>query len=320
MSTWQPLPWQRSMWQRFNSLVDHDKLSHAVVLSGQVGTGKEHFARAFAQRLYCDVLSPSSIACGHCASCHQYEADTVSDFRWIEPEPDASSISVDQIRSAIDFLELSRDKGRKKIAMISPADRMTVNAANSLLKSLEEPPGDALIMLLAAEPERLPITVRSRCQVFSLSTPSLKEGEEWLSSQGYDDATLALDVSGHAPLAARAFCDEHASAAFQLLLDSLFWNVSANKTSHDVIAVWLGFDVEQLLGWMVLVSEWMVRQTTGDLTLKRHAKELAVRSSELPLRKHLERHERLLGMKRQRGVSVNRDLVLDQLQIVWSFT
>lgn len=314
-----PLPWQEALWQRFSALIQHNKLSHAVVLAGQDGTGKEHFARSLAAGLYCESPDEFGIACGRCGACHQFQANTISDFRWIVQDSDASSISVDQIRGAIEFFELSRDKGRKKIALVRPADRMTVNAANSLLKTLEEPPGDALIMLLTSHPERLPITVRSRCQLFTVPTPEWQVGQDWLLAQGCDDSALALDVTGCAPLAAKVFCADESSVRFQELLNSLRSSLEGRAANFESVASWKAFDIEELLVWMSLISEWMVLQkAAGSSALERHLPEMIERVSRLSLQEHLERHERLLEMKRQRGVSVNRDLVLDQLQILWS--
>lgn len=298
----------------------HDKLSHAVVLKGQKGVGKAHFSRALAQSIYCDNVLDQGWACGTCASCTQFEAQTIGDFRWIEPEDGASSISVDQIRGAIEFLELSRDKGRKKIAVISAAERLTVNAANSLLKTLEEPPGDTLILVLTDQPERLLITVRSRCQQFEIPCPSLESGQAWLASQGCDDGLLALEVSGNAPLAARDFSETGSDVAFHAVLESVLWNLSGARTSHEIIAIWHGMELEQLLIWMVLISEWMIRSYHGDAVLQRHMPELGDLARSITIREQLVRHDVLLEKKKQRGVSVNRDLVLDQLQVLWSLS
>ena len=320
MAVWQPLPWHMSLWQRFQNMADQDKLSHAIVLTGLAGVGKSSFAHALAQSFYCDSPDDKRIGCGRCASCHQFEAGTVSDFRQLQPEEGAASISVDQVRDCIEFLELSRDRERKKIALVYPAERLTVSAANSLLKTLEEPPGDTLIVLLTSQPERLLMTIRSRCQVFSISPPSHVEGVQWLHSQGFDDSALALDVSGNAPIAAREFCDSALAVSFHALLESLVWNLHQSRTSHEVIAIWHGFEIEVLLIWMSLISEWMIQHLTGSERLQRHSPELAELSGQISLPGQLQRHQRLLELKKQRGVSVNRDLLLDQLQILWSLT
>ncbi|CAG0907041.1 unnamed protein product, partial [Cyprideis torosa] len=246
-----------------NGSVDEVASAIASVVEGVPGLGKEMFGRAFSQSLYCQNLQDNEEACGSCASCHQFEAGTLSDFRLLTLEEGHASIGVEQIRETIEFLTLSHEHGRKKVAMLWPADRMNINAANSLLKTLEEPAGDSLIILVASQPERLPVTIRSRCQVVSIPAPSRTNALAWLSTQGYENADLALAVAGGAPLAAVHFSEDALLASFDAVLGSLVAQVTGQRSMQEVISVWRQVDVESLLDWMVLISEWSILCANG---------------------------------------------------------
>ena len=323
MNALRPYPWQLKEWGHFQKLLAEDRLAHAIMLTGLRGLGKEQFAHLFAQSIFCLSPSAEGIPCGQCASCHQFQAETLTDFRHVSPEEGVTTITVDQIRGTIDFLELSHEEGRRKIALVSPADWMNVNAANSVLKTLEEPAGDALIILIASQPERLPVTIRSRCQVVHFETPELEEGEAWLVEQGHSDAGLALAIVGGAPISAKELLtDQGGTSDFLAVLEGIIGTVSGNKSSHEVVSSWSSYDTETLLNWMVLVSEWFIHLSMG-LAVKAVEKQslyqtLSQLAGGIDPKSLMVRHEKLLKLKQRRGVSLNHELLLDHLQLLWS--
>lgn len=199
-----PLPWQRDTWRSLTDRMKDNKLPHGLLITGEAGLGKTLMATAFARLALC--RSPADgIACGHCAGCAQFDAGTHPDYNRVEIEEEKSSISVEQIRGLIGDLQLKSGHGGRKVALIGPAEAMSIAAANSLLKTLEEPPADTLLLLVTAAPGRLPATVRSRCQSVALAAPAADVALTWLKARGQrDDWPVLLGFSGGAPLAALA--------------------------------------------------------------------------------------------------------------------
>ncbi|MCK4951528.1 MAG: DNA polymerase III subunit delta' [Gammaproteobacteria bacterium] len=205
------LPWQASNWQRLQSrLVDHT-LPHALLLSGPVGLGKSLFARQLTQSLLCeDRNEETGTACGHCKPCNLFTAGTHPDIYSIGLEEDSKLIKIDQIRALTEKLGLKSQQGGYRVIVINPADRLNTAAANSLLKTLEEPGENTVLILITDRPGQLPITIRSRCQKMSFTPPSRQMALEWLHTKlkenelenetGQPDAALLLAMAGGAPL------------------------------------------------------------------------------------------------------------------------
>lgn len=208
-----PLPWQEDAWRSLTARLADGRLPHALLISGEAGLGKTLMAMAFARLALCRAPK-DGVACGSCSSCAQFAAGTHADFNRIELEERdgkagedgqlKSAISVEQIRELIARLMLSSSRqGGRKLALIAPAELMSISASNSLLKTLEEPPADTLLLLVSAAPGRLPATVRSRCQSVALAAPAAAAGMEWLQArQQRNDWPVLLGLSGGAPLAA----------------------------------------------------------------------------------------------------------------------
>jgi DNA polymerase-3 subunit delta' len=121
----------------------------------------------------------------------------------VAPAAPGKAVLVDQIRRLPGFLSLKSQYGAPKVVILPEADRMNVSAANSLLKTLEEPPGDSLMLLVAALPSRLPATIRSRCQSLHVPQPARPIALQWLRRQGLgDQAAYLLAAAEGRPLLA----------------------------------------------------------------------------------------------------------------------
>ncbi len=126
-----------------------------------------------------------------------------ADLRWITAPEDKEAIGIDQIRDLVAEFGLTSYEGAGKVAVVEPANAMTANAANSLLKTLEEPPGDALMILIVDRMGRLPATIFSRCQRLDIALPAESEALQWLDQlRPGADWGAALRLAGNAPLAA----------------------------------------------------------------------------------------------------------------------
>ena len=126
------------------------KTAHSYLFEGISGCGRKKTALALIQAIFCSV-SPDD-ACGECPSCRKVASGNHGDIHFIEPLPDKRDISIDQLRAMQRELSLRPYEAPRKACIIEPAERMSVSAANSLLKTLEEPPGSAIIILLTETP------------------------------------------------------------------------------------------------------------------------------------------------------------------------
>lgn len=215
-----PYPWQAAAWARLQTMTAGGRLPHALLLAGPGGTGERAFAERALQALLCS--DPDDAPCGRCPACRQSAAGTHPDAIRLEPAEAGKAIPVDAVRALIGRLALT-GTGRK-VALIDPADAMNANAANSLLKTLEEPPGDSVLLLVSLRPGRLPATVRSRCQRLTFGLPEPDEALAWLRDEGVADAEAWLARAGGAPLTAQVLAaqeDDAAGAVVDALLDTL---------------------------------------------------------------------------------------------------
>ncbi len=200
------LPWHEGLWKRLQDRRRGGTLPHALLLTGPAGLGKEQFAFQFAWSFLCEHPRRNGLPCGECKGCSLVSASSHPDFLWVTrppaskegtvadldkrtirvnhnaepPERSGKQILVDQTRALIETLDLTSLMGGGKVVVITPADRMNRNAANALLKTLEEPSAGTLLMLVATEPGRLPATVRSRCQRIAFTPPTPALAEPWL--------------------------------------------------------------------------------------------------------------------------------------------
>ena len=166
------------------------KTAHSYLFEGISGCGRKKTALALIQALFCSILPDD--ACGECPSCRKVAGGNHADIHFIEPLPDKRDISIDQLRAMQRELSLRPYEAPRKACIIEPAERMSINAANSLLKTLEEPPGNALIILLTENAGMLLPTIRSRCQLIRFSHLSPEHIQTLLERSGISAGTAAL--------------------------------------------------------------------------------------------------------------------------------
>jgi len=220
------LPWHRGAWER---LFQASSLPQSLLVSGAAGAGLREFGRACARRALCPVAGKAEYACGVCRACQwsgllqhpdllvlgedamPAPADAAGDSEGTKEDKatDRVRIPVAEVRALIDFFQRSSHQEHSKVALLWPADSMNLQAANALLKVLEEPPEGSHLILVSRAPSRLPATIRSRCQHLKLRRPSVREASEWVRTQGIPNPELALAQVGQAPLAARDLTSEY---------------------------------------------------------------------------------------------------------------
>ena len=282
----QPPPWLQSDWQRIAG--SPDRLHHGILLGGNLGIGKREFAVCLAQRLLC-ADSKTDTPCGSCQNCRLFVAGTHPDFHVLTSENEtvygrlsllgqyseryqdgaardkktnpAQVIPVDQIRRLIDRFYQSSHIAERRVAIVLPADRLNLSAANAFLKLLEEPPAGGHFILVTDRPGSLPSTIRSRCVLESLPTPSSETANQWLQQKGIDVSRLPAKQSGYmGPYALEealesGHLDEQESylkAVLALITgrqDPVALAASLNKQELPSLLQWMQYFVIDLIRW-----------------------------------------------------------------------
>jgi len=200
------LPWHRPILEKINSLKTQQRLPHAILIDSKSELDGAEFIWGLSMLLLCDDAE-DAVPCGNCQSCKLMLSNTYPDFHYVSLQHNEKTkklnknINVEQIRNLIHEVNLTALYDKLKIFAIHPADKMNLGSANSLLKTLEEPGTGVLILLLTHKKGKLPVTVRSRCQIWPLDHPQKQESQYWLLGQGMDanEIDQYLDYAGGDP-------------------------------------------------------------------------------------------------------------------------
>lgn len=170
--------------------ISRNRLSSAYIFSGAPGVGKRMAATTLAKTVLCSDRTTTD-PCGWCRHCRRIQEGLHPDVITITLKPDKSEIAIDQIRQMQSSISLHPVEGRSRIVIIDPADKMNINAANTCLKTLEEPPAKTHFILIATDSHKLLATIRSRCQQISFAPLPNAVIIQLLQERGYteNDAT-----------------------------------------------------------------------------------------------------------------------------------
>lgn len=303
------LDWLEQFVDSWQDRISHGRVPHAVLLAGPVGVGKRAAARWIAATSLGRKASRLPV----------YPQDAVehADLRWIAPLEDKESIGIEQIRELVHAMALTSYEGGGKVAVIEPANAMTVNAANSLLKTLEEPPGDALLILVADRVGKLPATIFSRCQRIDLAAPAEGVALAWLNRiQPGAPWSEALRVAGGGPLAALGVLEDlETSASMARDLNALGKGMGS---AVEVAARWTKIGPGFVLNWLaqqvklVVIAGSAGREQAAGLAIE----ESVVRRMD---RRNLFCYLDIInGLRGQPGGSFNVQVTLEGLLIDWA--
>ncbi|QMV74188.1 DNA polymerase III subunit delta' [Comamonas piscis] len=196
---------------------------HAWLLQGPSGLGQFSLAMGLVRAWLCDAPTPQG-ACGHCASCHAIDVHAHTDLCVLMPETEmlalgwplpekaqadiddkkrkpSQEIRVDAMRDAVEFTQRTSGRGKGKAVLVFPAEKMNAITANALLKTLEEPPGDARFVLATEAAHQLLPTIRSRCLAHTMQWPDAASARNWLVAQAVpeDQVDALLQAAGGRP-------------------------------------------------------------------------------------------------------------------------
>ena len=245
--------WMEPALENFAELAAQHRLGHAYLLISDDPLQAALFAQCIALRKLCQQNAETP--CGTCLGCRSFAQRAHGDLLEVRAEPGKFAIGIEQIRAASRFFQQTALYGDIKILIIEKAESMTPAAANSLLKTLEEPSGNSLILLAVSEVWRLPPTIRSRCQLINLPLPSQEEALAWLVDDCHwerGQAQVALSVHhGRAVTASDAAAET--TDQLEALFESFNGITTAANAQSAVPGVWADVEtpvlVYQLISW-----------------------------------------------------------------------
>lgn len=261
------LPWLAPLWDRFVQMQAKGRLPHALLFHGVPGVGKNDFARRLSAGLLCLHDDPASRPCGGCRSCALFAANTHPDHFRITPLKEGKTIGVEQIRALIDSVALTTQLSEVKTVIVSPADRMSHSAANTLLKTLEEPPGSSVFLVVTAMPASLPVTIRSRTQRFVFERPETEMAVSWLDEKALQEPRRLLGHAEGAPLRAVEMAAQGEVEQRERLLSSLVGLLCRAHSPLTVAGVWKTLENRHVAEWLVSAAVHLIKWRSAGLEL-----------------------------------------------------
>ncbi len=327
------LPWHRSAFSKINQMIDQNHLPHALLITGVKGIGKFEFSQTLIQKLLCKDSS-----CGKCGACLSLMKDKPNsnlehsalirrshspNLIYCRAElNDSGSMSkdirVDQIRAFCESLGKTADS--LQIGIIFYADQMNVNAANGLLKTLEEPRKNTLIILLAHNSKSLPQTILSRCQTIHINPTYEQESAEWIVKNIDEDKRVDFD--------AYQLLESSHGAPFKALEDlkgdfflryqnwqNLLLEIVVSPTRVMDTEIFDGNEIEVLKCLQQLLNEGIKIKILNHESVNLELNKVVQKTSHNNLYKLLDDINFAISMSQ---TSVNMKLLLDNVLIVWS--
>ena len=323
-------PWQHRQWQKITRLLKTERLPHAMLLYGNPGLGKADFAVTLANAVLCQQPASDHQACGLCKACQLLAANTHPDLHFLKPTAPVTSksknpvrsIRIDDIRVLCEKLNQTSLYGGFRVAVLDQVELLTLSAANSLLKTLEEPGENVLILLVTARTHRLPVTIRSRCQLMRFTMPDESQSLHWLKDKqpGYSDSQLqqSLKYAFGSPLSAVDYLQE--AEHQEVLSEAMIASVSG-KNSLDSAAKLAKFaKIRTLEGMMSWVSDVSKLQSCGaetEITNELYRITLQVLAKKVNQQRLFRFYDQLNFNLLHSSIAVNEQLLWESLLLSW---
>ncbi|BBB26214.1 DNA polymerase III subunit delta' [Amphritea japonica] len=251
------LPWLKDRWEHLLDLKSRNRFPHALLINGPEGIGKACFSLALANYVLCRNPQDSS-ACGKCRSCELTASGNHPDLYQLHPDEPGKPIKIDQIRELTEFIYSTAQQGGYRVVIIDPADSMNINAANALLKMLEEPGENTLLMLLSHRLGQMLPTIKSRCQRVDMPPADAVIATKWVATQlevEPEEAAQLLVITHNSPLQALAYKQDDLLGLRAKVLKGLADILKNRSSSVEVAQQLFKEDLELILGW---IYSWMV--------------------------------------------------------------
>ncbi len=316
------LPWQQKSWDLLCNYIQQGRIPQALLITGAKGLGKHALATRFANALLCSNLQPDTTQCGKCQSCLLLQAGTHPDLTFIKPYEDKSTIAINQIRQIVTDTYLKPQFDAYRAIIISPADAMTVQAANAFLKCLEEPTERTLYILLSERPSKLPATILSRCQRLTLTLSDNINLHDWLQHEGIANNQETLrNLARGSILTLEQIKDVD---LLQQRIDCFNdWLAIATYKNHPAIIAekWQKLPKTAVLNWQLSWLADMIKSACRihlkQLCNQDVASPIQVLSQQLNLTGLFCLYDYLLRSLRQLDTQLNYQLMLEDILVQW---
>ncbi|SDJ28664.1 DNA polymerase III subunit delta' [Pseudomonas abietaniphila] len=317
-------PWQHALWQQLAGRSQH---AHAYLLHGPAGIGKRALAERLMYLLLCQ--QPQGLeACGHCKSCSLLAAGSHPDNYVLEPEEADKAIKVDQVRDLVSFVVQTAQMGGRKVVLIEPVESMNINAANALLKSLEEPSGDTVLLLVSHQPSRLLPTIKSRCVQQACPLPSEAMSVAWLAQAlpecTEEERVELLTLAVGSPLAAVSLQAQGVREQRAQVVDGVKKLLKGQQSPTQLAEGWKDIPLLLLFDWFCdwsnLVLRYQLTEDESGLGLADMRKVLQYLAQKSRQSSVLAMQDWVL-LQRQKVLSkanLNRVLLLEALLVQWA--
>ena len=317
-------PWLQSQWQQLQAYSEQQRIPQALIFNGPNGLGKRDMALQYSHGLLCQKPS-HGLACGHCQSCHLITAETHPDFITIQPEEPGKQVGIDVMRQLNIRLALKPQYDRYRLVLITPADAMNTAAANAFLKCLEEPTERTCFVLITAYENRLPATIRSRCQRLQFKPPVAASALQWLNDQGlHEQADILLQMAQGSPLLAQHYAQAEMVAKRQELFNDWLGIATKADAILDIAEKWHKhpqLSLDNALIWMTLwVSDILkLAQQAPKANLNNPDLYSRLQSllPKLSMRALYIYYDTLLTSRKQLQTTANKQLLLEKLLLDW---
>ena len=313
-------PWQQNSWNSLSQGRRNNHMPHALLIAGAEYCGKVDFAKSLAKSLLCENRDEANqVACNQCKSCRLFVAGSHPDYTAVHLIEKKSQIVVDQIRGLNEFIYLSRSYEGSRVVIISPVERLNINAANSLLKTLEEPPEKTVLILVSSSPSELIPTIRSRCQLLHLPQPSYAEGLQWLTTQTLENpADELLVAAAGKPMLAKQLDEGERLASRKQLATDILKLLRGNLSLVNVAKQWEKAPKADLLDWQLqwvqemIKSKYQLERKSTD-TISPHLYRLMIQS----VNNLWELRDGLLELKSHAHTSLSPLLFTEDMLLLW---
>ena len=317
-------PWQQALWSQLGGRAQH---AHAYLLYGPAGIGKRALAEHWAAQLLCQRPAAAG-AYGEGKACQLLAAGTHPDYFVLEPEEAEKPIRVDQVRDLVGFVVQTAQLGGRKVVLLEPAEAMNVNAANALLKSLEEPSGDTVLLLISHQPSRLLPTIKSRCVQQACPLPGAAASLEWLARALPDEPAEALEellaLSGGSPLTAQRLhgqgVREQRAQVVEGVKKLLKQQIAASQLAESWNSVPLPLLFDWFCDWTLGILRYQLTRDEEGLGLADMRKVIQYLGDKSGQAKVLAMQDWLLQQRQKvlNKANLNRVLLLEALLVQWA--
>ncbi len=255
-------PWQQPQWQQLAFSLSNRKFPHALLLTGPKAMGKLQFAQVLAKQLLCQTAQDqdAAMACDLCRSCQWLEAGNHPDLFLVQPETEGGLIKIDQIRTLVEELSQTGQQGGYQLVIIEPAEAMNKAAANALLKTLEEPSGQVVFLMVSNNLGLLPATIISRCQRVHFPPPAAQLSLAWLEQQlpskTQAELSVGLSMNEYVPLRTLAFYQADQQIIYQKIAQGFLQLYLGSCSPGEMATLCMNYDFILVFNvlWLVIID------------------------------------------------------------------